>query len=185
MSNHQQDAAVINARQLVAFNIRKLRRQRGWDQPATCRRLTDSGLDWSPTKLSAAEATWAGKSGRQRHFTAAELLALAKTFEVPISQLFWFPDEAPTGDQTSQVQLAVQVGDDASAVRLTREEMTVLADEPDRRPDLQDGTTLFEIKTSKSRSTDQELRSALVFLRDHIESFLTEGGEDHTKKENQ
>lgn len=187
-SSRLKNVEVINARQLVAFNIRSLRRQRGWDQPTLCRRLTENGLPWSTTALSAAEATWAGKSGRQRHLTAAELVTLALTFEVPVARLFKFPDETPTGEHTSRVELEMQVGNDDSAVRLTRAQIELLFGQPSvperDLPDLLVGNQRVEVKGTRTTS-DEELRSALVFLFEQFKPLLTEGGEEPTTKENQ
>ena len=82
-----QSDSTATANQVVAANIRRCRKRRGWTQDEFAERLEKVlGERWSIAVVSAAERSVTGK--RVREFTADELVALARTFEVPISSLF-------------------------------------------------------------------------------------------------
>jgi transcriptional regulator with XRE-family HTH domain len=82
-----QSEATATANQVVAANITAMRKRRGWTQEQFAERLeTVLGDRWSIAVVSAAERSVTGK--RVREFTADELVALARTFEVPIGSLF-------------------------------------------------------------------------------------------------
>ena len=80
-------AALYTANQLVAFNLARIRKQRGLTQEQTVELLrTFLGARWSVASLSAAERSVDGK--RVKEFNADELLALSRGFDVPLA--FWF-----------------------------------------------------------------------------------------------
>lgn len=77
-----QEAPTIN--QLVAYNMTRARRSRGWTQQEVAGRLERyTGRPWSKASISAAERAWQG--GRPRKFDANELVALSVIFETPVS----------------------------------------------------------------------------------------------------
>jgi transcriptional regulator with XRE-family HTH domain len=72
--------------QIVAANLTRARELRGWTQAETVEKLGQrAGVQTSVVNLSAAERSVNGK--RRREFDADDLLAYARTFELPIS---WF-----------------------------------------------------------------------------------------------
>ena len=73
--------------QLVAYNLWRARMLRGWTQEQVAARLEPFlGERWSKASYSVAESSWRG--GRQRRFSAAEIMACAQTFHVPIAWFF-------------------------------------------------------------------------------------------------
>lgn len=77
-----QEAPTIN--QLVAYNMTRARRSRGWTQQEVAERLEKyTGRPWSKASISAAERAWQG--GRPRKFDANELVALSVIFETPVA----------------------------------------------------------------------------------------------------
>ncbi|MBA2240473.1 MAG: helix-turn-helix transcriptional regulator [Solirubrobacterales bacterium] len=68
--------------QLVAYNLRRARTRRGWTQTEAAERLEPFlGARWSKATYSAAERSVAGE--RVRQFTAGDLYAFARCFELP------------------------------------------------------------------------------------------------------
>ncbi len=75
--------------QVVAYNVRAARRLRGWTQEESAERLElHLGERWSKASFSAAEQSVEGK--RVRQFSADDIYALARTFELP-PQWFLLP----------------------------------------------------------------------------------------------
>ena len=112
----------LTPNQLVAERIAYARKLRGWTQEEAAERLAPfMGVKWSAVTFSIVERSVDGK--RIRQFTADDLVALSRAFQLPIG--FWFtpvwteddfplivtPD-APTGVSTS-VLVEVLLGDDA------------------------------------------------------------------------
>lgn len=84
--------------QLVAYNLARIRRQRGLTQEQTVEQLTTFlGTRWSVASLSAAERSVDGK--RVKEFNADELIALSRAFDVPLA--FWFTP--PPADEHPRV----------------------------------------------------------------------------------
>jgi transcriptional regulator with XRE-family HTH domain len=76
--------------QIVAYNVARARQLRGWTQEQAADALAPYlGTRWSGASFSAVERSVAG--GRIREFTADELLALARGFDVPIGWFFTPP----------------------------------------------------------------------------------------------
>lgn len=81
--------------QLVARNLRRAREELGWNQARAAEELAErGGLRWSKATLSAAETAANRSDGRA--FSADELVAFARTFDLPVT---WFllpqEDESP------------------------------------------------------------------------------------------
>lgn len=80
------------ANQLVAYNMTRARRARGWTQQEVAERLEKyTGRSWSKASISAAERSWQG--GRARKFDADEMLALAIIFDTPMAYFLMPMDE--------------------------------------------------------------------------------------------
>ena len=80
------------ASQVVAHNLTRARELRGLTQNEVAERLTRfTGSNWSQVTVAQAEASVAGQ--RVRQFTANELVALARTFDVPVLFFFLPPDD--------------------------------------------------------------------------------------------
>jgi transcriptional regulator with XRE-family HTH domain len=80
----------INASQLVAHNLTRIRKALGLSQEQAAERLEPYlGVRWSRAVYSAAERSYNGK--RVRQFTAAELAAFALAFGVPVVYFFLPP----------------------------------------------------------------------------------------------
>ncbi|HVL28620.1 MAG TPA: helix-turn-helix transcriptional regulator [Acidimicrobiales bacterium] len=78
------------ANQIVAFNVAKARRLRGWTQEEAARALAPYlGTTLSTASFSALERSV--DTGRVREFNADELLAFARGFGVPITWFFTPP----------------------------------------------------------------------------------------------
>ena len=71
--------------QLVAFNLRQARLRKGWTQEETAERLEPFlGERWSKATFSVAERS-VDEEGRRRVFSADEIYAFARAFELPVS----------------------------------------------------------------------------------------------------
>ena len=114
------DHRLLTPNQLVAERIAFARKLRGWTQEEAADRLSRFlSVRWSAVTFSIVERSIDGK--RIRQFTADDLVALSRTFEVPISYWFtpvWTLDfprivtpDAPNGLSTS-VMVAVLLGDE-------------------------------------------------------------------------
>lgn len=80
-------SAFYTPNQLVAYNLARIRKQRGLTQAATVELLSSFlGVTWSVASLSAAERSVDGK--RIKEFNADELIALSRAFDVPLA--YWF-----------------------------------------------------------------------------------------------
>jgi transcriptional regulator with XRE-family HTH domain len=68
--------------QVVAANLARLRQRRGWTQAETARQLSEvSPKPWSEATVAHAERSVTGN--RIREFTADDLVAMARAFDVP------------------------------------------------------------------------------------------------------
>ena len=86
------------ASQVVAHNLTRARELRRLTQTEVAERLTRfTGTRWSQATVAQAEGSISGQ--RVRQFTANELAALARTFDLPILYFFLPPDDhrAPDG----------------------------------------------------------------------------------------
>ncbi|MFN2506532.1 MAG: helix-turn-helix domain-containing protein, partial [Acidimicrobiales bacterium] len=77
--------------QVVAYNLTQARLLRGLTQVEIAERLsTFTGTPWSAVTVAQAEGSVSGK--RVRQFTANELVALARTFDLPVLYFFLPPE---------------------------------------------------------------------------------------------
>jgi hypothetical protein len=89
---------ILTINQIVAFNINRLRRARGWTQEHLAKLLEEgSGQPWTEATVGAAERSW--RTGRVRQFDANEVVLLARIFRVTVSDLLQPPTdlEGPMG----------------------------------------------------------------------------------------
>jgi transcriptional regulator with XRE-family HTH domain len=83
----------MTANQVVSYRLRQARLLRGWTQADAAERLAPYlGVRWSVAILSAVEV--GARDGRRvRRFSADQLFALARGFEVPVLYFFVPPPE--------------------------------------------------------------------------------------------
>lgn len=80
------------ASQVVAHNLTRARHLRGLTQVEIAERLTRfTGTNWSQATVAQAEGSTSGT--RVRQFTANEVVALARTFDLPLLFFFMPPDD--------------------------------------------------------------------------------------------
>lgn len=154
----------LTPNQVVAYNLRQARALRGWTQDQAAEALEPHlGERWSRVVFSAAERSVSGQ--RVRQFTADDLVAFARAFNLPVT---WFllPPAGPhnRGDATQTSERAVMSTPAGSLDHVTALELVFpadvasLVDEIGRRASLQvDGDT-----------DGARTRAALDALRDHV-----------------
>ncbi len=87
-----EDTQRWTASQVVAHNLTRARELRSLTQTDVAERLTRfTGSNWSQATVAQAEGSVAGH--RVRQFTANELVALARTFDLPVLFFFMPPDD--------------------------------------------------------------------------------------------
>ncbi len=80
------------ASQVVAHNLTRARELRGLTQAEVAERLSRfTGARWSQVTVAQAEGSVSGQ--RVRSFSANELVALARTFDLPVLYFFLPPDD--------------------------------------------------------------------------------------------
>lgn len=83
---------LISPHQVVAANLYAARVHRGWTQEQAAERLEPYlGKRWSKATFSAAERSVTGE--RVRHFSAEDLVAFARAFDLPVT-FFLLPPPA-------------------------------------------------------------------------------------------
>ena len=88
------------ASQVVAHNLTRARELRGLTQAEIADRLSRfTGASWTATTVAQAEGSVAGN--RVRQFTANELVALARTFDLPVLYFFLPPGSGEGEFRTS------------------------------------------------------------------------------------
>jgi len=90
------DPRTWTAAQVVAHNMTRARELRGLSQSEVAERLsTFSGSPWSQVTVAQAEGSVSGN--RVRQFTANELVALARCFDLPVLYFFLPPTDGADG----------------------------------------------------------------------------------------
>lgn len=88
-----------SASQLVAHNLTRARQLRGLAQAEVAERLSElTGARW--TQVTVAQAEGSVSAERVRRFTANELVALARTFDLPLLYFFLPPEDGCGGLET-------------------------------------------------------------------------------------
>jgi transcriptional regulator with XRE-family HTH domain len=83
---------VSSPNRVVAYNLVRARKLRGLTQQQACDRLERYlGVRWSNVVFSAAERSASLDIERVRQFTADEIVAFARTFELPVAWFFLPP----------------------------------------------------------------------------------------------
>ena len=95
--------------QVVAYNLRRARELRGWTQGKAAERLEPFiGTAWSKASWSAAERS--AETPRVRHFSADDLIALARCFDLPVVWFLVPPDPNDGGVLASVTTPDVRAG---------------------------------------------------------------------------
>jgi hypothetical protein len=144
---------------LVSWNLRKARELRGWTQAKATERLHAFGLSWSTASISDAERAWT-PDGRQREFTASDLVAFSLAYDLPLS--FWFLPPPPSERNGITVGLAGfgETLDDATLIELSLSSS----------PEIEDRLSSLGI----ARSLTAKDRRQFLVLLDTQETQLTE-----------
>lgn len=120
------DRPWMTANQLVAYNLQRARRSRGWSQETLGSRLSGlTGRAWSKASVSAAESSWRG--GRIRRFDANEILAFAQGLSLPVGYFLLPPDE----DALQEAVVLLDVPEEVGVGSLHRQELLALVEDRD------------------------------------------------------
>lgn len=93
----------LTPNQVVAYNLARAREWKGWTQTQAAEALAPYlGHRWSKPSFSQAERSFAGRFVRQ--FTADEIVAFARCFDLPIT---WFFLPPPPASANGPIQLEV------------------------------------------------------------------------------
>jgi hypothetical protein len=144
---------------LVSWNLRKARELRAWTQADATKRLAVFGLSWSVASLSDAERAWT-PDGRQREFTASDLVVFCLAYELPLA--FWFlpPPPSERNEITVGLDGVPEPLDDATLTNLCLSSS----------PEIEDRLSSLGV----SRSLAAEDQRHLLALMDAQETQLTE-----------
>ena len=86
---------IYRPNQIVAYNLRRLRTERGWSQMDAAGRLAPFlGVVWTSANFSVAERHQPKPGQKVREFGADEIVAFAAVFDVGIDALFQPPPDA-------------------------------------------------------------------------------------------
>lgn len=142
------EITAMTANQIVASNLKRARELRGWTQAQTVEKLRErAGVITTPANLSAAECSDTGT--RRREFDADDLLAYARTFQLPIS---WFllPPDPPTPLLSTQ--------DDPDGLPSTLLLDYLYLDSPEERERVQELTAHINEPTDYQHTMQQRAR---------------------------
>jgi transcriptional regulator with XRE-family HTH domain len=99
MARKRAEPKAWTASQVVAHNLTRARKLRGMSQAEIAERLTRlTGTNWAQATVAQAEGSVSGE--RVRQFTANELVALARTFDLPLLYFFLPPEDGARGLET-------------------------------------------------------------------------------------
>ena len=112
MKRRREDDIALTPNQVVAYNLPRARLFKGWTQEEAAEALAPYlGTRWSVANFSAIERSVDG--GRIRQFTADDLLALSRGFELPIGFFLTPPGDDPRGVRIATPDTRKQGGADA------------------------------------------------------------------------
>lgn len=95
----------LSPNQVVAYNLAQARLLRGWTQDKAADALEPHiGARWSKATFSAAERSMDGE--RVRQFDADEIVAFARTFDLPVSWFFLPPPPWPAPGVPAKLRTA-------------------------------------------------------------------------------
>jgi transcriptional regulator with XRE-family HTH domain len=96
MARKRAEPKTWTASQVVAHNLTCARKLRGLTQAEIAERLSRlTGATWTQATVAQAEGSVLGT--RVRHFTANELVALARTFDLPVLYFLLPPEDGSRG----------------------------------------------------------------------------------------
>jgi transcriptional regulator with XRE-family HTH domain len=121
----------MNANQLVAYNLRRLREDHGLTQERVALTLSGwrGGKPWTSSSFSVAEQS-VNDGSRKREFDANELLALALTFNTQVGELFRSPPDVDgvfCGDPSDGARLVSRLALEDAAAPTNWEENPLMA----------------------------------------------------------
>jgi hypothetical protein len=123
----------LTANQIVAFNLARAREWKNWSQDEAAEALEPYlGKRWSKASFSQAERSIAGKVIRQ--FTADEILAFARAFDLPIG---WFFMPPPPWSNEPGVPVALDTPDSGEFGRALAELVDLVFGTPENAAVLQ------------------------------------------------
>jgi transcriptional regulator with XRE-family HTH domain len=169
---------VLTANQLVAYNVQRARKARGWSQEVLGGKLERmTGRVWSKTSVSAAESSWRG--GRVRKFDANELLAFSIVFDLPIAFMFLPPDDDP---ELEHVEVVADVLGEVGIPVVDRDGLLALVDPSIRPPRASRRTrrALGQAPESSNAEGTVTAAEALAALRD-VEAALRQAAAQQTQ----
>jgi transcriptional regulator with XRE-family HTH domain len=121
----------VNANQLIAYNLRRLREDRGLTQEQVAQSLARlrGGKPWTSSSFSVAEQS-VNDGARRREFDANELLALTLVFNTSVGAFFLPPpdvDGVYCGDPTDGARLVSRLDLEDAAAPTKWEENPLMA----------------------------------------------------------
>lgn len=112
MKRRREGDIALTPNQVVAYNLPRARLFKGWTQEEAAEALAPFlGTKWSVANFSAIERSVDG--GRIRQFTADDLLALSRAFDLPIGFFLTPPGDDPRGVRIATPDTRKQGGADA------------------------------------------------------------------------
>jgi transcriptional regulator with XRE-family HTH domain len=157
-SGPKDDVPTWTPNQVVAANLARLRQRQGWTQAETARQLSQvSPRPWSEATVAHAERSVTGN--RIREFTADDLVAMARAFDVPVlyfltppPKLFVSVPDSPTFGVHSAKMLEAVLGRPDNIG-----EWEALIDEWTVEPDEEIGFPLDAARRDQVKATAQEI----------------------------
>lgn len=152
----------LSPNRIVAYNLIKARAVRGLTQEQAADRLERFLKPrWSKSSFSAAERSV--DSGRTREFTADEILAFARAFDLPVMWFFLPPDFGLTHNQSrEEADVSSYLSDALGSVSGTQEMEKRFARIYDRLPEFREE---HEAHPSAVRRSDPPLRTSELLGR--------------------
>ena len=112
--------------QIVAWNLERIRRTRGWSQDEAAHQL-EPLLGYQMSRAAFSKAERCAYRGQIRRFDADEIVAFARVFEVPIAYFFGPPEPHFRGKPVVVNSKPGRPGARIAAPPLTRQDMLGLA----------------------------------------------------------
>ena len=130
------ETATATVFQVVAYNLRRAREERGMTQRAFGEAMEQAtGTRWSVMMVSQAEGGWSDKpEKRVRHFDASDIVAFAVVLRVPVPWFFLPPPAQTTGyPPTSSDDVWITAGSEEAGLSTNALASTAVA-HPDDLP---------------------------------------------------
>jgi hypothetical protein len=118
MEQDPEHGQALTPNQIVAFNLRRVRKEREWTQEEAAKALKPYlGVEWSSAQFSVAER-WNPKPGQKtRQFGVDDLIAFSLSFEAYLWQFLSPPDGtvvALPGEQVKADAISALLGETAN-----------------------------------------------------------------------